>query len=315
MQSWLRERPAEAVHACRIIGSVGVRAHGATETTVRDAVALAQAASDAGESPVSITLEYSPWHYVFRPGGKVAPDAEPVEAEGVAHVRELAMMQRTFWSIRAWLAEASAGAVQVEAIVLDCEVLDIVGDATKDAATIRKYNAAYDIAHEAFPDARIVWYGFMSHVPGDWEKTAYAEVRDFTADVHNSGASCSLYYPGEPDVNRELFRRTVKRAADASITSVVPFVSLGCGYMPAASTRGRIERPWSHAYPYPLEFSWLAGREMNQAGFAGRPAFAPWDVADAICFYPNFDNPAYQTALQHFEAYSRGAANLDGVTG
>lgn len=320
--NWLQDQPEEAIETARIMGSVNIAGWGGwpttpiTKTDVENAVTLAVEAANRRGSPVDIAINYSPYHYVFRKSGDTEP-REPVEEFGIKHVQEIALLTERFWSIRAWIAEATHGIPnppKVSAILYDCEVFDITGDPINDAAVLEKYNIAYDKAKEIFPDARVVWYGFSGHVPGDWQHTAYARVKDFPLETKNEGASVSMYYPGEFEINQELFRKTHEYVTDHGINTVVPWVSLGSGYEPLAVTdKGTVPRKWTFDYDYPLVLTWKLGRAMNRPEFSGRSAYAYYDAADVIVFYPSPSDHNVPKMMEHFTAYVRGATNEEGV--
>jgi len=307
-ERWLKERPPEAIEACRLMGSVSISASEATRQTVVDAVALAQAASDAGGQRVVIALNYSPWHYEFRKWGMPESEKEPVTLRGVKHYQELARLTEKLWRIRAWLAETKSD-VRVAAILYDCEVFDVTGDAANDVAVREKLDASFDAAREAFPDARIYWFGFGAYVPGDWDKTAFAETKDFPWDAKTDAAAVAMYYPGEPWANREVMRRTAADALNHGVMNVVAWVSLGAGYVPVADPASRDRREWTFDYEYPTAFSWYLGRDLNRSDRWWRPATVP--KPEAVVFYPAPSDERVPCAWDHFVAYCSGAANLD----
>lgn len=102
--------------------------------------------------------------------------------------------------------------------------------------------------------------------------------------------------------------------------------SPGCGYAREPSHSKPIA--FSNRNTYPAVYSWELGGEVNNASYSSTPQlatdFANWSWAKRVVLYPSpFEttkvlatgtaNRSSTNIFDHFIAYARGAAGLDGI--
>lgn len=255
-------------------------------------------------TPASIGVNYSVWHRRF---GKDLPPTNT----GPTHKAELDYLSTRMGAMRAGLAAANKKCranVAVTAILFDSERFHTKKDDAKwNAAITRKYDAAYEIVREFFPQARIEWYGRGAILPGasatGWSESAY-----FALDEKGDSFGCSLYQVPEIGYTREIVRRTDQNAARHHCEEVTPWIALASGNRRQPDKYNE----WSYDWNYDLIYSWQLGLELNNRWF-GAPErvdrFAPWDKAKIAVFYPEpFGRSPYWG--QHFVAYVRGANRI-----
>jgi hypothetical protein len=213
-------------------------------------------------------------------------------------------------------------------------------------------DAAYNATLEVWPDVAIDQYkrGEISRSSGDCVAPACAAFWDTNqhgvwCGMPNSGEgnedvvpctnteyslldrgqsySVELYTVGELQAMRETFNKTVNHARSRGVKLVTPWVWLGGGSRRiVASFAGRYnDERWN----YQLIDSWMLGLEINNEIYGRHPdAFAQWNYAERVAFYPSmFGEAAVQRTpcgncnvrLQHFIAYVHGAANQTVLAG
>lgn len=254
--------------------------------------------------PASIGVNYSVWHRRF---GKELPPTDT----GPTHEAELEYLRSRMEAVRDGLAAANRkyqSKVGVTAILFDSERFHTKKDnAAWNAAITQKYNAAYDIVREYFPQARIEWYARGAVQPGA-SSTGWSEATYFALDEQGNAFGCSLYQVPEIGYTREIFRRTARNAARHGCEEVTPWIALASGYRRQPDKY----HEWSHDWNYDLIYSWQLGRELHNSWF-GVPErtkrFAPWNKAKIAIFYPEpFGRSPHWG--QHFVAYVRGANGI-----
>lgn len=253
------------------------------------------------EIRASIGVNYSVWHRRF---GK---DLTPTDT-GPTHDAELEYLQSRLESIRDEVAAANQrqGAdVTVSAILFDSERFHTrAGDAAWNRAITAKYDAAYDIARQIFPEVRIEWYARGAVQPSA-AATGWSTSSLFALDEEGESFGCSLYRVPEIGYTRETFRRTAALAGEHGCEQVTPWIALASGY------RRQVDafHEWSLDWNYDLIYSWQLGAEVNQPWFGAperQERFAPWNKAQVAIFYPEpFGRSPYWSV--HFVAYVRGA--------
>ena len=112
------------------------------------------------------------------------------------------------------------------------------------------------------------------------------------------------------------------------MSSVTPWIALGCGYRRSASRARPLE--FANSNDYPAVYSWELGGEINNRSFESTPElaadFAPWSWAEEVVLFPSpletqntlrtgGGNRSSTNIFDHFVAYVRGATGLDGVSG
>ncbi len=251
--------------------------------------------------PASIGVNYSVWHRRFD------KDLPPTDT-GPTHKAELDYLRARLEAVREGLQAANAkhqADVKISAILFDSEHFHTKPDDTEwNAAITRKYNAAWDIVREYFPEARIEWYARGAVQPGA-SPSGWSQARYFALDEKGDSFGCSLYQVPEIGYTREIFRRTARNAVEHGCDEVTPWIALASGY------RRQTDKyhDWSHDWNYDLIYSWQLGREINHPWY-GAPEraerFAPWHMAEIAIFYPEpFGRSPHWG--EHFVAYVRGA--------
>jgi len=251
--------------------------------------------------PASIGVNCSVWHRRF---GKALPPTD----FGPTHQAELDYLETRLKSVRQMLQTANQkyqSDVAITAVLFDSERFHTKQDDDQwNRAIDTKYNAAYDLVHQYFPQVRIEWYARGAVHPGA-SATGWSQANYFTLQEKGESYGCSLYQVPEIGYTRETFKRTAANAAKHNCQQVTPWIALASGY------RRQTDRyhEWSLDWNYDLIYSWQLGREINNAWF-GVPEraerFAPWNKAKIAIFYPEpfGRSPHWGT---HFVAYVRGA--------
>lgn len=249
----------------------------------------------------SIGVNFSVWHRRF---GKDLPPTD----FGPTHQAELDYLRQRLETVRDLVSSANRehGAnVAVSAILYDSERFHVrKDDAEWNAAMTAKYNAAYDVAREIFPNVRIEWYGRgavqPSAAPTGWSESTY-----FALDEKGETFGCSLYQVPEIGYTREIFRRTAENAQKHGCDEVTPWIALASGYRRQVDQFHEFSTEWN----YDLIYSWQLGAEVNHPWY-GAPErharFAPWNKAKIAIFYPEPFGRTPQWG-KHFVAYVRGA--------
>ncbi len=256
------------------------------------------------EIPATIGVNYSVWHRRF---GKELPPTDT----GPTCEAELDHLRTRMEAIRDGVAEAIEKHqvnVTVSAILFDSERFHTKkDDAQWNAAITQKYNAAYEVVRDVFPEVRVEWYARGAVQPGA-SATGWSESKYFTLDEKGESFGCSLYEVPEIGYTRAIFRRTAENAARHGCEEVTPWIALASGYRRQTDQYDK----WSIDWNYDLIYSWQLGRELNNSWF-GVPEraerFAPWNKATIAVFYPEpFGRSPHWG--QHFVAYVRGANGI-----
>eukprot|EP01051_Picozoa_sp_SAG22_P020482 SAG22_NODE_4156_length_1365_cov_2.436019_2_plen_306_part_00 len=220
-------------------------------------------------------------------------------------------------------------------------------------AVQKKHSDIASIVLRANPTARVEWYNrgaVQRYCPLPLEAAGWCPTYLFGGvdNVSTAGPEVIQSRPGFssfgtclynlPEVGymRETFTRTVFAANEANVSGqltggVTPWIALGCGTRMRANRTlpGTDERrlSWNSLffdfqYDYDRATSWQLGAELNIPFFSTRPeVYAPWDAAQAVAMYPSiFDTRQANNSagrapsmVEHFAAYVRGAANIDGA--
>ncbi|MFC1540926.1 hypothetical protein ACFL50_00595, partial [Candidatus Latescibacterota bacterium] len=265
--------------------------------------------------PVSIGVNYSPWHYKF---GKDLPPTD----FGATHDAELSFMKTNFERFRTQLmiSNTKYGTnISVTAILLDSERFKITpNDDNWNAAMTEKHNAVYKIAQEVFPMARIEWYehgavrpwAYSTSSDGTKHPRVWRVSQYFTLDEKGNSYGVSLYRVSELAELRESIRRTFENAQTHGIAEVTPWIALASGY------RFQVDTPllqWSLDWNYDLIYSWQLGAEINIPSYGNlveNEHFAPWNAAKIAVFFPDPFNKKVPYWGEHFVAYVRGANGI-----
>lgn len=293
------ERPHDPLfyEYVRLTHAASLDGHWANQKDVEAAVRLCAAVNAAKPAiPATLAVNYAPWHRHWRKG-------QPPTVTGSPEERELNFMHERLSRMKQWVAQANSALgvnIAISAVLLDTEEFHTRrGDKLWNAAIEKKLNKTHRLVTELFPRARIEWYG--RGVREAAVDTGWAANDWFTYNEDFRSFSCSLYRLPEIHGMRETFRRTVALAESKGVSEVTPWVALGSGYR---RTLGGHE--FLFDWDYNLVYSWQLGAEINFHWYAARPeAFAPWDRAKVVVFFPR---PfVSRTWTKHFVAYVRGA--------
>ena len=239
----------------RITHSLSIAGAWATEAGVQEAVAachasdllpppagpgaptaptssLAGAAGVASTPRCSIVINFSPWSEDESPWPKSAPPTQTGSLEDA----ELQYFSEKLGNISSWVANASEildvkPAVQISAVMLDQERFNLQtspGNAW-NLAIERKNNLYLSVARRLLPTATTFYYNYGGFSRGagvnGWGTSNW-----FTLNEDTDIFSTSLYTVPEIGYQREAFNRTVNLAVLHNASTVVPWLSLGCGY-------------------------------------------------------------------------------------
>lgn len=88
---------------------------------------------------------------------------------------------------------------------------------------------------------------------------------------------------------RDAYEKTVATATAHGSSTVVPWISLGCGYRRGFPKGAyKYDLSWNYDYIY----SWQLGSEINNAWYGNHPEqFAHWTRAPHVVFYPAIFDP------------------------
>ena len=286
----------------RLTHAVSISGEWSTKEQIDRAVSVCKRVNSTKPAvPASIGINYSVWHRRF---GKDLPPTDT----GQTHQAELEYLKTRLHLIKAALAESNVkhhSDTKVSAILFDSEHFHTrANDPTWNKAITDKYNAAYDLVRETFPQVRIEWYGRGSVQPGA-SSTGWSHSTYFALDEKGESFGCSLYQVPEIGYTREIFRRTVQNAEKHGCNEVTPWIALASGYRRRPDKYHEFSLNWN----YDLIYSWQLGAEVNHPWF-GAPErnlrFAPWGKAKIAIFYPEpFGRSTHWGT--HFVAYVRGA--------
>ncbi len=279
----------------RITHAITVSAKYHKEQQVRNALEVCrQINADNPAIPASLGIHYPPYH-VIKPG---------VMDFGKLHCRELETMYRELNQIRRWVRKFNgtrSAPIAVTMVLLECEQYWFLPSHSPEqkAATIRKYDEAYDVAKCIFPDAVIEWYNrgqvLVVERPPDF-KIDWRVYSRFCGEEKGDAFSCSLYCLPEIGYTRETFTRTREHAREHDLR-VHAWIALGSGFQRDPSLPGG--RKFALNWDYDLAYSWHAGFDVNRR----------WDARAGI-FYPGpFDSRTPQWG-KHFQAYAKGAHRI-----
>jgi hypothetical protein len=291
-------QPDERVYeVARIMGSACLRAEYATPQHVATCVKLCHPAG------ASIGVNASPYH------STVPDSASPL----FAYPDELDLLHKALVNVRMSLHDANFAQntdVKVGAILLDSErFYRRDDDLVWNAAITERYNVVYDLCKSIFPGVRVIWYEWG--VEAAPSKTGWQLAPWYVPEAKTDALSCDLYSPCELHRMRETFAKTVDESnrrgiAHGSFGTVVPYLSLGCGYQRAQKEF----QVWNNDWRYGKEYAYQLGQEINVPWFSWPeqvPRFAPWHRADAVVFYPPPFDPRVPEWVSYFAAYCYGA--------
>lgn len=292
-------------------------------TCVKLCMASNTARSAANLPKATITLNYSPWYEKF-------PGNDPT-LTGAAEVAELAFYRDQLTTLQKLISAADGDGVGLGAVLLDSEKFHFIDNSSKifkDALT-RKHNLIWNVTQEVFPGVRVEMYD--RGATEKWDTSAnWSTVPLYTLQESGTSYGVSLYTIPEIWNMRGRYQHTVALAQNnnatstfpSTITSVTPWLALGCGYMRTPKPDGLI---FSFTWDYDMVYSWQLGMEINNPWYGSvenQGRYAPWRYATAVAFYPSsFDlrsvpaGPGYQSTamMQHFATYVMGATGVNAL--
>ena len=234
--------------------------------------------------------------------------------------------------------------MKVGLVMLDSETFSWNESSPADwkDALAHKHELAYNWTQELFPSGtRVLYFGYgmtywrPSKAPANTtscftlsqpQRRGYCTSNAFTYQErfeNNTSFAVSLYEPSEPQLERDQFNATVSAARARGISSVVPYVALGCGWVSPGfefdTATGTMSHHGSFAsfLDYDVRYSAQIGAQINRPEYASSD-FGEWDAADVAVFYPSpldtrgqpsSSNPGSTHFMDHFVAYVHGATN------
>jgi hypothetical protein len=330
------------VDYARVTGSLSIQIKSAdwnqsyTTVLVQACAAATRASSPPRE--VTIGVNYSPWQHIYASKS----DPRDTSKDELEHNR-LSTNVRRFLG---YLTEANRQLgthVKVGLVMLDSETFSWNESSPADwkAALARKHELAYNWTQELFPSGtRVVYFAYgmsfwrpskapacttscftLSQPP----RRGYCTSNAFTYQERFGNNSVpfavSLYEPSEPQLERDQFNATVSAARARGISSVVPYIALGCGWVSPGFefdiATGTMNHHGSFAtfLDYDLRYSAQIGAQVNRPEYASSD-FGEWGAADMAVFYPSpldtrgeasSSSPGSTHFMDHFVAYVRGA--------
>ncbi|MCE5187393.1 MAG: hypothetical protein LLF76_14835 [Planctomycetaceae bacterium] len=317
-----------AYEAARITHALSLSGENVTEVAVDKFVAICAEVNKTNPAiPCFLGVNYSPWHWKFRPElglGKAIPKeynsnvfADPTYND------EIEQFALRMTLVKKWVEQSNQkyGAnVKVGAILLDCERFERrLNDPSWNKAMGVAQNDIHVKAVEIFPGARIEWYD-RGRRQGASED--YFNFTCYLADnAIMTGMSCSLYSPPDRTRMQKLFQATCDLADTYVINGmtpwkgldVTPWVSLAWGYdwdLYRSDLNPGVPQPecYRSDWDYDLKYSRETGAELNSFT-------PPYDRAKVIIFFPQlfykFGAPWYDLDSpwgKHFIEYCKGAA-------
>eukprot|EP01050_Picozoa_sp_SAG11_P017778 SAG11_NODE_2602_length_3180_cov_1.885427_2_plen_518_part_00 len=332
------------VDYARVTGSLSIQIKSnewnQTYTTVLVQACDAATRLSSPSREVTIGVNYSPWQHIY----PSKSDPRDTSKEAVEYSRLSTNVRRFL----AYLEQANGElgtSVKVGLVMLDSEIFSWNESSSTDwkIALARKHELAYNWTQELFPaGTRVVYFAYgmsfwrPSRAPASTTscfslsqppKRGYCTSNAFTYQEsfgkHTSFA-VSLYEPGEPQLERDQFNATVSAARAHGVTTVVPYIALGCGWVSPGfefDNHGTMAHHGSFAsfLDYDLRYSAQLGAQVNRPEY-GSSDFGEWAAADLAVFYPSpvdtrgkasSSTPGSTHFMDHFLAYVRAGAGVD----
>ena len=269
---------------------------------------IVQCVTAAARHGAALSINHSPWFLHYGPND--APDCCPDK-----EAAEMTMYTSRLAQTRAWINTANqrlGSNVSVTAVLLDAERWTVKHDnASWNAAVTRKHTLMYNATTMVFPSAVLEWYDRGGYMYDGMGTGFMAPSPYFALDEPGATFSTSLYGLGQVGYTRAQYAQTVALTANHSVTTVTPWVALGCGMAPTFQLQG-----FSMNYSYPLINSWMIGRDVNIPGpFPQRIVGCDGGFGHAprVAMYPAVLSGEGAVVgdttqiLQHFVAYVLGA--------
>ena len=246
--------------------------------------------------PATLAFEFSPWHRVW-------PSDLPPTDFGPFHDEEVAFHQTRFNELLQYVEDNNAAhdtRVEVSAIIFDSEVFFVKQPEEPDAeewntAMDTKYNIMYDMSKEAFPEAKVYWWGRAIN-------------QLFTFRERGDAFTVAPYHTATPSRIASSYRRAVESADNHGVDDCSMWISLGSHY----SVKDDGSLSWTFENNYDLIYSWQLGARLNDPTYIDLPQNrAPWHRSHSVIMWPGpWDDRVPQWPL-HFVAYIRGAHGID----
>jgi hypothetical protein len=153
---------------------------------------------------------------------------------------------------------------------------------------------------------------------------ACTRLTDYTGEERGDCFSTYLYAVHQLDHTRQHFNATASNALAHGVSSVVPTLCLGCGFVQNFEGHS-----FSFNHNYSQHYSWVLGAELNDPKYGADPQrFAAYDLATHITLFPGpfgysgkpeaggREHPTgppelgNNTGLDHFVSYVLGAAGV-----
>lgn len=117
-------------------------------------------------------------------------------------------------------------------------------------------------------------------------------------------ASCSMYWPTQFEMNRDILRRTVEYASRSGVGRVVPFISLGWEWELFIDPKTKKTKRVANS-DIDTQYSYLMGFDLN---VAWRKRYVPNGHVPYVWMWPGVAHN--EMFWDHFVAYVRGALPL-----
>jgi hypothetical protein len=233
----------------------------------------------------------------------------PPTDRGPSYWEEINFFEERARLVKQWVEQSNKeyqDDIKISAIKLSTERFYIkTGDESWNEGIRECLDVIHIKASSIFPDARIEWYGrgVVKAEKGD----GWIQTRIWTDKEIKAPLSCSLYTVPEIEMMRETFRRTCKLADQMGISDISPRVALAAGYREGLLR----SKCWDFDWSYDIMYSYQIGAELNIERYGDGPeAFAPYDRAKVIVFYPPPFDKRTPDWPRHFIAYVRGATGV-----
>jgi hypothetical protein len=262
----------------------------------------------------------------YNPYGEDAspfPLKAPPTLQGPLEAAELQLSRGKLGNVSMWLAEANSDLdlsppVELSIVLLDSERFGTLANwpggtpnSAWNRAITRKHDLFLNLTRELLPNTPVEFYDYGAAGRSDTgTATGWSTEEYFTLHEDTSVYAVSLYSIWEIGYTREAYERTVATsiANNVSNASVIPWLSLGCGYR-RCFENGQVTYDFRN---YDYIYSWQLGSEINNKWYGDHPnQFAHWNQAPHVVFYPAiFDSRMANVSISHCGAISPWLAGM-----
>lgn len=252
-----------------------------------------------------LSMTYSPmlkYYNVFRKSSTIGPTEkkdgiksvilDPIGSGGVWD-KEMAFVSRRLSHISLIFDEFGIDLVNdVRSIAMLDHEYAVIDDDTVDVLT-EKLNWMYDKFESS--GHRTFYYNYRNQRPDSRSSTGWSTWNQVPEGVRSRWASCSMYWPSQLYMNRDILKRTVEYAN----SDVVPFVSFGWEWEHKVNqNNGKVLRVSNVKYDTGLSF--VLGMDLN---ITWKPQ--PNEKVPFVFCWPGVEHNAF--FWKHFVSYVNGA--------